>query len=105
MSARLQGEPFLYNMETETKKEAWWKPAVEIASLISSWIIAPIVLALVGGKWLDTHFSTTPIIFLSLAGIGFIISSFGIVRTVLKYIRQIEKLGEKQNDNTTNSKY
>ena len=68
-----------------------WAVGVEMFSQISVWIVLPIVGALILGKSLDAHYGTKPWIFLSLALVGFLITLFGIVRIVLKYIRQIEK--------------
>ncbi|MCX6751798.1 MAG: AtpZ/AtpI family protein [Candidatus Nomurabacteria bacterium] len=73
----------------------WWKPAVEIFSEISTWIIVPIVLALVGGKALDAHYGTKPIIFLSLAGFGFLITCFGIFRIVKNYMKKLKEIEKK----------
>ncbi|OGI67240.1 hypothetical protein A3A05_02560 [Candidatus Nomurabacteria bacterium RIFCSPLOWO2_01_FULL_41_12] len=78
------------------KNQNWWKPGVEIFSQVSGWIVAPIVLALVVGKFLDTRYGTKPVIFLSLAGIGFLITCFGIVRIVRKYIKDIKDLADKK---------
>ena len=71
------------------KGNNWWKPGVEIFTQVSGWIAGPIILALIAGKALDTHFGTKPWIFLGLTGIAFLISSFGIVRVVAKYIKDI----------------
>ncbi|MEX2029273.1 MAG: AtpZ/AtpI family protein [Candidatus Paceibacterota bacterium] len=68
-----------------------WRPAIEIFIQVSTWIVAPIVLALVFGKMLDMRFETRPWIFLTFSGLAFLISSFGIVRAVSKYIKDIEK--------------
>ena len=65
-----------------------WKPAVQIMSEISTWIVVPIVMALIFGKMLDTHFGTKPIIFLSLAGLAFLFSCFKIVRVVKNYMKK-----------------
>jgi len=78
------------------EKQNWWKPGVEIFSQVSGWIVAPIVLALVFGKMLDTHYGTKPVIFLTLAGIGFLFSCFGIVRVVKKYIKEMKKISEEE---------
>jgi len=91
-------------MEEKDTKAAWWQPALEIGSLVSSWIIAPIIVALILGKWLDTNFHTTPIIFLSLAGFAFLISIFGIFKTVSKYAKKIESLSNKKDGNPNESK-
>lgn len=77
-------------MEQENKKEIWWKPAIEIFGEISVWVVVPIVLALLTGKRLDIYYGTKPWIFLGLTGIGFLISSFGIVHTVKKYLDKIK---------------
>lgn len=84
-------------MSNEDTKEPWWKPAFEIFGRISVWVVVPIVAALIAGKWLDARYGTSPWAFLSLSGIGFLISSFGIVYTAREYIR---KIGDKKDDNT-----
>ena len=68
-----------------------WQPAFQIFTQVSGWIAGPIILALIAGKALDTHFGTKPWIFLGLTGVAFLISSFGIVRVVSKYMKDIEK--------------
>lgn len=72
-----------------------WKPAVEIFSQISGWIVGPIVLALIAGKNLDTYFGTKPIIFLCLVGLGFLVTCLGMYRVVKKYIKEIKNISEK----------
>ena len=69
----------------------WWKPAVEIFSEISTWIAVPIILAVIGGKALDTHYGTKPYLLLALSGIAFLISAYGIVKAVKKYAKDINK--------------
>ena len=68
----------------------WWKPGVQILSEVSSWIVVPIVLALVFGKMLDTHYGTKPIIFLIFAGLGFLVTCFGMYRVVKDYTRKLK---------------
>jgi F0F1-type ATP synthase assembly protein I len=70
----------------------WWKPGVEIFSEVSTWIVVPIVLALIFGKMLDAHFGTKPIIFLSLAGIAFLFSCYKIVRVVKDYMKKLQDI-------------
>ncbi len=77
--------------KNSNKVQAWWKPGIEIFSQVSGWIAAPIILALITGKWLDTRYDTKPWIFLGLTGIAFLISCFGIVRVVKKYMDKISK--------------
>jgi len=80
----------------ENKKKLDWKPAVTLFSQVSTWVVAPIVVALVFGKMLDAHYGTKPIIFLVLAGLGFLFTCFGIVRVIKKYIQDLKDLAEKE---------
>ncbi len=73
----------------EDKKKLDWKPAFEIFGRVSTWVVAPVILALVIGKALDKHYGTDPWIFLGLTGIAFIFSILGIVRVVKNYIKNI----------------
>lgn len=66
----------------------WWKPGMQILGEVSTWIVVPIVLALIFGKMLDKRYETEPVIFLVLAGVGFIITCFGMWRAVKKYIKK-----------------
>ena len=72
------------------KDKPWWKPAFEVFSRVSAWVIVPIVGALILGKYLDGYYGTKPWIFLVLSCIGFLISSFGIVYTIRDYLRKME---------------
>jgi len=80
-------------MDRENKQNStgpWWKPGMQILSEVSSWIVAPIVLALVFGKMLDTHYGTKPMIFLVFAGLGFLVTCFGIFRVMKNYMKKIQ---------------
>lgn len=72
-------------------KGAWWEPAIEIFSQVSGWIAGPIILALLIGKWLDTHYGTKPWFFLGLTAVSFLISSFGIIRVTSQYMNKIKQ--------------
>jgi cell shape-determining protein MreD len=72
-------------------KPPYWKPAVKIFMDVSTWVVVPIIFALVFGKMLDAHYGTKPIIFLVLTGVAFIISCVGIVRVVKNYMKNIPK--------------
>jgi F0F1-type ATP synthase assembly protein I len=71
-------------------KGPWWKPGMEILSEVSTWIVAPIVLALIFGKMLDTHYGTKPVIFLCLTGFAFLVTCLGMYRVVKNYIKKLE---------------
>jgi F0F1-type ATP synthase assembly protein I len=69
----------------------WWKPAMQIFSEVSTWIAVPIILAVIGGKFLDNYFGTKPWMLLVSAGVAFGVSSYGIVKAVKKYADALKK--------------
>jgi len=71
---------------------SWWKPGIEILGQVSTWIVVPIVLALFFGKMLDNRFGTRPIIFLVFAGIGFLVTCFGMYKVVKNYLKKLEDI-------------
>ncbi len=77
-------------MQPEPKPSPW-RPALIIFYRISTWVVIPLVVALIVGKWLDTQFDTKPWIFLLLTGVAFVISIRAIIKVVKKYISEIEK--------------
>jgi F0F1-type ATP synthase assembly protein I len=79
--------------------EAWWKPAMEIFSEVSTWIVVPIVVALGVGKTLDRHFGTKPWIFIILAILGFIFSAMKIVKIVKRYAENVKNKEIEKNKN------
>ncbi len=82
--------PFLF-MENESKREPWWKPAITVFGQVSGWVVVPLLLALMLGKYLDGRLGTKPWLFLGLTCVGFAVSSFGIVRVTVAYMREIKK--------------
>jgi F0F1-type ATP synthase assembly protein I len=82
-------------VENNKKKLNTWAPAMQIMSEISTWIVVPIVLALIAGKALDTHFGTKPVIFLSLTGFAFIVTCFGMYKVVKNYIKKLKDIEKK----------
>ena len=77
-------------MELQPKKP-FWQPALEIAVQVSAWIAGPIIIALFVGRWLDKKYNSEPWLFLACVGLAFLISSYGIVKISLNYIKKIEK--------------
>ncbi len=85
------------------KGGASWAQALEIVSEVSGYIIGPIIFALILGKYLDGRFGTTPLIFLGLTGIAFLVSTFGIVKVVKKYINKITEETKSKDVNKTSN--
>ncbi len=76
---------------TMGKNDIWWKTGVQIFSDISTWIIVPVILALIIGKYLDNKYNTKPWIFFILIILSFLLSAYGIVKTVKKYKIKLER--------------
>ena len=83
-------------MIDKDKNTNWWRPAIVIFGEVSTWIVVPIIVALVFGKMLDTHYGTKPVIFLIFAAAGFLFSCFGIVRVISRYMKEIKKIAEEK---------
>ena len=73
------------------QNEPSWAAGVQVFSEISGWIVGPIVLALIAGKALDAHFGTKPYIFFALAAFGFLITIYGIVKVVKKFMKKVKE--------------
>jgi F0F1-type ATP synthase assembly protein I len=76
---------------------------MQIFSEISTWIAVPIILAVIGGKALDTHYGTKPLWLLVCAGVAFLVSAFGIVKSVRKYAAKIKESPDQSRDPDTGS--
>lgn len=74
----------------------WWQPSIVLFGRLSGWIAGPVILAIFLGKWLDEKYKTDPWFFLSLTGVAFLVSSFGIVRDSLREMKKIEKESQKE---------
>ena len=74
----------------------WWKPAMELLSEVSTWIVVPIVCALIFGKMLDAHYHTKPLIFLVFAGLGFLITCYGLFKVIKNYTKKLEDVEKKK---------
>lgn len=96
--------PFIFVGKIENNqdnKKPFWGPAVEIFSQVSGWIVGPVIMALIVGKYLDGRFDTKPWIFLGLTGFAFFVSAFGIVKIVSRYMKKISEENNKDTNGNT----
>lgn len=78
-------------IEKDTKNNTiWWRGAVLFFVRVSGSIAAPIIIAVLLGKYLDNYFSTGRIFFFSLIALAFVTSLVFIVRQSKKAILDIE---------------
>jgi len=75
----------------KNNNEVWYMPAIRMFANISGWIAGPIILALIVGKWLDKKYDSEPWFFIGLTGVAFFISIFGILKILMKYLKDIER--------------
>ncbi len=78
-------------MHKENEKNYWLQVGLKMFAESSGWIAVPIVGALFLGRWLDNKYDSQPLFFLCLVVLAFIISSVGIARVGIKYMKMIEK--------------
>jgi F0F1-type ATP synthase assembly protein I len=81
--------------------QAWWVPAVSVFARLSGWLLAPLIIGVTLGKWLDKKYDTAPWLFLITIGVAFIVSMFGLVKNTLEEFKKIEKAAN--NNNGTDS--
>ncbi len=77
-------------MSKDNEKHAWWRPSLIIFSKISVWIIGPVIVAVVLGKFFDNKFHTQHLFFIVLMVLSFTLSIYKIVKETSKQIKNIE---------------
>jgi F0F1-type ATP synthase assembly protein I len=79
-------------LEKKSKKNNsdYNKTNLQIFGIISSWIVAPIVGALLLGSWLDEKYNHENFFTLTFIAVAFIITCVGIVKEALKAIKSLE---------------
>ncbi len=70
------------------KDNAWLKPVMIFYGKTTSWIVFPLVLALLLGKYIG---QANQVLFPIFIIVGFGISCFGIYREIKKYKKELEK--------------
>ncbi len=71
-----------------SENNPWWKPAMFFYAKVTSWIIFPVLVALMFSKYFLRGNQT---LFFVLMFLGFIISCYGIYKEIKKYKKDIEK--------------
>jgi len=71
--------------------ELWWKPATMVFVSVSAWIAIPIIAALYLGKYLDYKYNSQPKFFLVLIIVAFLVTIFGIMKILKKYIKKMKE--------------
>lgn len=75
----------IINMDEKKElKNAWWQKGLQLFLRLSSWIVFPVIAAVVIGKWLDRVFGTAPWLMFCAIAISFIVSMVMIIRIGLR---------------------
>lgn len=74
----------------------WWQPGLVLFLKLSSWVVAPVLVGILAGKWLDKKYHTAPWLFLLSVGMAFAISMIAIVVTGMREMKKIEKENKKK---------
>ena len=78
------------NQDNKQVKNYWKENGLSLFFKLSSWIVGPILLAVVVGKWLDKKYQTEPWLFLLSVGIAFAISVYGMIKDASAELKRIE---------------
>ena len=76
---------------SKATEDKWWQPAVMMFIRLSAWIVAPVLLATLIGKWLDNKLDSAPWGLIGIVGISFVISMTGLIIETTKEYKKIEK--------------
>lgn len=84
--------------------EPWWQKGVQMFARLSTWIVAPVLMGVLAGKWLDKKFSSEPWLFIASVGLSFFVSMFGLIRETNREFKALNKPTENLNQATKESK-
>jgi hypothetical protein len=81
-------------MQNFNENNDWWKPAMFFYAKVTSWIIFPVILAIVFSEYFFKE-NVQNITFFILIFISFVITCFGIYKEIKEYKNSINKDGNK----------
>ena len=81
--------------DDEDNKAAWWQPAMLLGMQITGWIVGPILVGLLLGRWLDKKFGTEPWLLLVSMVLAFVITNVGIVKEGRRAQQKMEEKDKK----------
>jgi hypothetical protein len=73
--------------------EKWWRPVLIFYAKTTSWIIFPLVLAILLGNYVS-KFTGSQFLFFACMMAGFGVTCFGIYREIKKYKKGLEQNGK-----------
>jgi len=76
-----------------------WAAALKIFARLSVWIVFPVLIGALIGKWLDQKYNSAPKWFLLVIGLSFILSMVGLVKNTLKEYQKIAPVKKDEEKN------
>jgi F0F1-type ATP synthase assembly protein I len=70
--------------DKKSTMDTWWQKGLQLFLRLNSWIVFPIIIAIVVGKYLDKIFGTSPWLISISIVIAFVISMIMLTRIGLK---------------------
>jgi len=84
-------EPNAKNCPLKPSKDKWLGEALAVFARFSAWVVGPVVIGTLLGKWLDDKYGGGQFIFLGTIGAAFIISISGLIIEAGREYGKIEK--------------
>lgn len=76
-------------MADSLKDKTWWVEPMKIFYRLSGWIILPLIVGTILGKWLDKKYDSEPWGFLGTIGVSFVVSMIGLGTQAVKEYSKI----------------
>lgn len=77
--------------QKKIQDQVWWQGALFMFFRLSAWVVVPVLLATLFGKWLDEKYESAPFGLMSIVGLAFLISMFGLIKEASKEFKKISK--------------
>jgi len=79
------------NKENQNRQDGnkWWKPVLIFYAKTTSWIIFPLIIALIGGRYVGKTVGSQTVFFLFVIT-GFLITCLGIYREIKQYKKNLD---------------
>jgi F0F1-type ATP synthase assembly protein I len=76
-----------------------WAEALKVFARLSVWIVFPVLIGALIGKWLDKRYDSSPKWFLIIIGLSFVLSMVGLVKNTLKEYQKIAPVKKEEEKN------
>lgn len=70
--------------------------SLSLSLKLSSWILFPLLIGALIGKYLDKKYNSEPWIFLGLTMLAFVVSMFGLIKNTLKEYKNITQTSQEE---------